>query len=92
MLAKFDQVCREYNLTYFVFYGTLLGAARHQGFIPWDDDIDVVLFRDDYETFQAVAPWEFTEPYFFQNSYTDNMIWPFSKIREAGLQELNFGI
>ncbi len=90
MLAKFDQVCREYNLTYFVFYGTLLGAARHQGFIPWDDDIDVVLFRDDYETFQAVAPWEFTEPYFFQNSYTDNMIWPFSKIRDSRTTGIEF--
>lgn len=64
MLEKFDQVCKAYHLTYWVFYGTLLGAVRHKGFIPWDDDIDVVLFRDDYETLQSIAPWEFEEPYF----------------------------
>lgn len=83
LLEKFDEVCRKYGLTYYVYYGTLLGAVRHQGFIPWDDDIDVIMFRDDYEKFQAIAPAEFTEPYFFQNSYTDQIIWPLSKIRDS---------
>ncbi|MCI8517558.1 MAG: LicD family protein [Hungatella sp.] len=90
MLEKFDQVCKAYHLTYWVFYGTLLGAVRHKGFIPWDDDIDVVLFRDDYETFQSIAPWEFEEPYFFQNSYTDHLIWPFSKIRDSRTTGIEF--
>lgn len=71
MLEAFDEVCKKYGLTYYVDFGTLLGAVRHQGFIPWDDDIDVVMFRDDYERFQAIAPYEFLELYFFQNSYTD---------------------
>ena len=83
MLELFDTVCRKYDLKYFVYYGTLLGAVRHQGFEPWDDDIDVVMLREDYEKFQAVAPAEIQEPYFFQNSYTDRLLWPFSKIRDS---------
>lgn len=83
ILERFDEVCNKHHLTYHAYYGTLLGAVRHQGFIPWDDDIDVIMFRDDYEKFQAIAPEEFTEPYFFQNSYTDRVLWPFSKIRDS---------
>ncbi|MCI9638313.1 MAG: LicD family protein, partial [Hungatella sp.] len=48
MLERLDEVCRKHDITYWAFYGTLLGAVRHQGFIPWDDDIDLVMFRDDY--------------------------------------------
>lgn len=83
ILEKFDEICRKYNLTYYAYYGTLLGAVRHQGFIPWDDDIDVVMLRDDYERFQEIAPSEFKEPYFYQNTYTDRVLWPLSKIRDS---------
>ena len=83
MLEKLDEVCKKYNLTYYAYYGTLLGAVRHQGFIPWDDDIDVIMFRDDYEKFQEIAPKEFKEPYFYQNTYTDRVLWPLSKIRDS---------
>lgn len=83
LLQKFDEFCQKHNLRYFVEYGTLLGAVRHQGFIPWDDDIDVVMFRDDYEKLQEIAPSEFTYPYFFQNSYNDLVLWPFAKIRDS---------
>lgn len=51
MLKWFDIFCRENDLKYYLLGGTMLGAARHQGFIPWDDDIDVGLFRTDYERF-----------------------------------------
>ncbi|MBR4456797.1 MAG: LicD family protein [Solobacterium sp.] len=51
ILVKFDQFCTENNLHYVLYYGTLLGAARHQGFIPWDDDIDVAMPRPDYDRF-----------------------------------------
>ena len=51
MLRWFDDFCRNNNLQYYLLGGTMLGAARHQGFIPWDDDIDVGLFREDYEKF-----------------------------------------
>lgn len=83
MLEKLDEICQKHHLSYYAFYGTLLGAVRHQGFIPWDDDIDVVMFRDDYEKFQIIAPEEFAEPYFFQNTYTDQVLWPLSKIRDS---------
>lgn len=83
MLEKFDEICQKHNLTYYAYYGTLLGAVRHQGFIPWDDDIDVVMFRDDYEKFQAIAPEEFKEPYFYQNTYTDRVMWALSMIRDS---------
>lgn len=100
MLEKFDGVCKKHGLKYWAFDGTLLGAVRHQGFIPWDDDIDVAMFRDDYTRLQRIAPQEFTEPYFYQNSYTDIGIWALSKIRDSRttgiefrrLKELNQGI
>lgn len=54
ILEYFDKFCIENNLSYFVCYGTLLGAIRHGGFIPWDDDIDVVMSREDYEKFLKI--------------------------------------
>ena len=51
ILLEFDRICKTSGLTYLLFFGTALGAARHRGFIPWDDDIDVVMPRDDYEKF-----------------------------------------
>lgn len=56
ILAAIDCVCREYGITYFLDSGTVLGARRHGGFIPWDDDIDLGMPRDDYERFLEVAP------------------------------------
>lgn len=83
ILEKIDKICKKHNLTYFAYYGTLLGAVRHQGFVPWDDDLDIAMFRDDYEKFQTIASEEFTEPYFFQNSYTDGIIRFMAKVRDS---------
>ena len=71
LLAEFDRVCRKHGLTYFVDSGTLLGAVRHKGFIPWDDDIDVAMFREDYRKLTRIAAQEFQHPYFFQTPFTD---------------------
>ena len=71
LLYEFDRVCKKYNLRYYPEGGTLLGAIRHHGFIPWDDDIDVEMPREDYEVFVTLSH-EFEHPYFLQTPYTDS--------------------
>lgn len=71
LYLEFARICEKYNFRYFTLGGTILGAVRHYGFIPWDDDMDVALFRDDYEMFLKVAPQELPPPYFLQTPYTD---------------------
>jgi len=81
LINKFDKVCKKNGLKYFMAYGTLLGAIRHKGFIPWDDDIDVFMFRDDYEKLIKLSH-EFESPYFLQTPYTDpNYFYSYAKIR-----------
>ena len=71
LLSKLLEVCNKYNIKVFAFGGTLLGAVRHKGFIPWDDDVDVCLLKDDFEKLLSVAEKEFDEPYFFQTAFSD---------------------
>lgn len=72
LLNEFDRVCKKYNLKYILDYGTLLGAIRHKGFIPWDDDLDVSMLREDYDVLMRVGPKEFKYPYFLQNHETES--------------------
>lgn len=71
LLMQLDEVCKKHNLKYYITDGTMLGTVRHKGFIPWDDDIDVTMFRDDYEKLLKVAETEFKYPYFLQTEYSD---------------------
>ena len=83
MLCDLDRVCRENGIRYQLFGGSLLGAVRHGGFIPWDDDIDVIFPREDYERFLAIAPEQLPrENYLVQKEYSCH--WPmfFSKLRK----------
>lgn len=81
---KFAEVCKKHNLTFWGDGGTLLGAVRHNGFIPWDDDIDVIMPREDYNKLMVFGPIEFAEPYFLQNPHTDpNYAYSFAKLRNS---------
>ncbi len=84
LLAEFQRVCDKYNIRYFASGGTLLGAVRHKGFIPWDDDLDIEMFREDYIKLCEVGPKEFKKPYVFQNEYTESgSLRGFSKLRNS---------
>ena len=71
ILDEFVRICEKYHLTYYLYYGTLLGAVRHKGYIPWDDDMDIILFREDYEKFCEVAGDEINPEFFVQNNVSD---------------------
>lgn len=71
ILLETDRICKKHGIKYFLFAGSMLGAARHGGFIPWDDDLDIAMLRPDYDKFCSIAAKEFTGDYFFQHISTD---------------------
>ena len=83
MLYKFMNICNKHNLKWWVDGGTLLGAVRHKGFIPWDDDIDVFMLREDYDKFIDIAKTEITGNYFLQTDWTDETWFCHAKMRRT---------
>ena len=82
MLKEVKRICEEHDIKYFLDSGTLLGAIRHKGFIPWDDDLDVAFIREEYNKFLNVASKELDNRFFLQTWNNDNeYALPFSKIR-----------
>lgn len=85
ILLEFDRICKKHSLNYQLYSGTLIGAIRHKGFIPWDDDVDVCMLRSEYDKFLSVVESELTSSYFFQTYETDpNYINKYAKIRKNG--------
>ena len=71
ILKYVQDICIKHDIRYWLFYGSLLGAVRHRGMIPWDDDIDIVMMREDYERFLTIAFDEIDSPYFLQTMRSD---------------------
>ena len=80
LLVELDRICNKHSIKYFAEAGTLIGVARHKGFIPWDDDIDISMLRPDYEKFKQVAPKELKNPYLLVNAYTGDNLFTISKL------------
>lgn len=91
MLIEFDAICKKHQLTYWLDSGTLLGAVRNQGFIPWDDDIDLSMPIEDYNKFEEIAASELSDDVFFQTKKTDkNFKFDYTKLRSNKARIVEF--
>lgn len=85
LLIELKRLCEKYEINYFLIGGTLIGAIRHDGFIPWDDDIDVGMLRSDYEKFRVVCAKDLCSEYKLYNWENDNKSpLPFLKLKITG--------
>ncbi|MEG1836453.1 MAG: LicD family protein [Synergistaceae bacterium] len=85
ILDVVDSICKKHNIQYFLDSGTALGAYRHHGFIPWDDDIDIGMLYDDYVRFLKIATQELPKDYFLQDTSTEKECpYIFAKVRKNG--------
>ena len=84
-LVDIDAICKKHDIHYVLSAGTALGAVRHKGFIPWDDDLDIMMMRSDYERFLAVAPEEFkARKLTLQKEFSAEWPMTYSKVRRDG--------
>jgi len=88
LLVEFDRVCRKHNILYSIDGGTLLGAVRHKGFIPWDDDADVIMNRSAYQKFLEVLDEELDKDrfYFQDMNRTSGYRWGYGKLRRKNTE------
>lgn len=92
ILKETKRICEKHDIKYWLDAGTLLGCVRHKGFIPWDDDLDIAMLREDYNKFKKIAPQELSKDYFFQTKETDkDYNHNFAKIRKKNTLLVEFG-
>ena len=85
ILKEVAGICDRNGIPYWLAAGTFLGAVRHSGFIPWDDDVDIYMKYDDLKRFKKICKKELSEKYFYQDHQTDMAShWIFAKIRANG--------
>ena len=85
LLKEADRICKKHDIHYVIIAGTLLGAVRHGGFIPWDDDADIAMLREDYDRFREICKTELADrPFYFQDdAVTEGYRWGYGKFRRA---------
>ena len=93
MLKEVDRICKKYNIKYCIIAGTILGAVRHEGYIPWDDDADVAMLRSEYERFRQACEEELNrELYYFQDhNNTPGYRWGYGKLRRKDTAFIRLG-
>lgn len=78
------RICEKHDIKYFIIWGTLLGAVRHKGYIPWDDDFDIAFLRSDFEKFCKIARKEIKPPFFYQDALSDREFFiGYARIRDS---------
>ena len=84
LLKEINRICKKHDIPYFLAFGTALGAVRHKGFIPWDDDIDIMMKYPDYVRFKNICQTELPPHLFYQDWHTDPAYYlPWAKIRNS---------
>lgn len=91
ILHEIDRICRKHEVKYWLEFETLLGAVRHQGFIPWDDDCDIGMMRSDFKKLRELIPSELSRDFFFQTNETDPKYWrKMAKIRSNKIKMIEY--